>query len=168
MKRAERSLQIDENLDFQRREWRWQRVGWVALALFVIAAAAGVFGGGPLSQASAGAPDGALHVEYERFVRRGAAQQVRIRARAAGATAAQPLALDVSRAYYEDMRIQRVQPEPESVDIGPAHVTLRFKRAGEGDLTILIDAEPRRAGRFSADIRSAGGGAVTFRQFSYF
>jgi hypothetical protein len=168
MKRAGRSLEIDEDLDFQRREWRLQRAGWWVLVVFVVAAAAGMFGGGPLSHASAAAPDGTLHVEYARFVRRGAAHQLRIRARTAAANAPQPLALSVSRAYYEDIRIERVQPEPHGVDVGPDTVTLRFAGVAGGDITVLIDAEPRRAGRLSAVIRAASGGAVTIRQFSYF
>jgi hypothetical protein len=33
-----REIEIDEDLDFQRRYWRVQRVGWALLALFLVAA----------------------------------------------------------------------------------------------------------------------------------
>jgi len=39
-------LEVAENLAFQRRAWKVQRAGWVAMALLVGAALAGLFGGG--------------------------------------------------------------------------------------------------------------------------
>jgi hypothetical protein len=45
-------FQIDEDLNFQRREWKIQRAGWVTMALVIIAALLGVFGAGPLSSAT--------------------------------------------------------------------------------------------------------------------
>src|SRR5690606_12604880 len=70
---------IDEHMDFQHREWRWQRVGRVALGLLVFGACLGLVGGaGPLNRTAAGAADGSLLVEYDRFVRVGAVTTVRL------------------------------------------------------------------------------------------
>jgi uncharacterized membrane protein YcaP (DUF421 family) len=45
---AERAgLQIDQDLEFQRREWRLQHVAWWGLTAFVVAGLAGLFGVGP-------------------------------------------------------------------------------------------------------------------------
>lgn len=60
-------LQIDEDLAFQRRSWRWQRAGWLGFVALIVAGLLGVFGAGPLSRAeSSGA---GLRIEYDRFAR---------------------------------------------------------------------------------------------------
>lgn len=46
-------LEIEEDLDFQRRMWRLQQIGWALLVLVVVAALLGLFGKGPLSRAVA-------------------------------------------------------------------------------------------------------------------
>src|SRR5690606_40519760 len=53
----------------QRFEWRVERIAWVLAALLFALALLGVFGGGPLSRASAGSSDQTVQVDYERFVR---------------------------------------------------------------------------------------------------
>jgi len=62
-----RDLEISEDLAFQRRSWRMQRVGWAMMAILLAAGLAGVFGVGPASSASAVQED--LKVSYERFPR---------------------------------------------------------------------------------------------------
>src|SRR5919106_6001727 len=62
----EESLQIDQDLAYQQREWLVERVGWIVMLLLIVAAAAGIFGNGVLSRASVS--DGKqLRIEYERF-----------------------------------------------------------------------------------------------------
>ena len=54
-------LQIKEDLERQVRAWKWERVGWAAIAAFVAAALAGLIGPGPLS--STVAPGGSAPLE---------------------------------------------------------------------------------------------------------
>ena len=162
-----RSLQIDEDLAFQRREWQVQRIAWWVLTAFVVAALLGLFGGGPLSRTAAVDATGALRVEYERFLRVGTHQRLVIRARVAK-PGDQPLRLQIDRGYFDAMKVERVQPEPDSMDIGPGEVTFQFGPAAPGEIAILIDAEPRHAGRQQTLIRAGTGSAVAIRQFIYF
>lgn len=134
--------------------------------MFVLAALLGLFGGGPLSHTATADPGGALRVEYERFLRVGAPHRLVIRAQPTKG-GGQPLRLQIDRAYVDAMTIERVQPEPESMEFGPAEVTLQFGAAA-GEIAILIDAEPRHAGREHARIRASNGGTVAIRQFIYF
>jgi len=62
-------LQINEDMEFQRRSWIVQRVGWLVFALVILLAALGLFGDGILSDAKAGQEEGALWLEYPRFKR---------------------------------------------------------------------------------------------------
>ena len=79
-----------------------------------------------------------------------------------------PLRLQIDRGYFDAMKVERVQPEPDAMDIGPDEVTFQFGSAAAGEIAILIDAEPRHAGRQQTFIRAGTGGAVAIRQFVYF
>ena len=159
------SLQLHEDLGFQRREWRAQRLGSWALTLFVVAAAAGLFGSGPLSRVRATTPDGSLSVEYERFVRRGAGLRLVVH-HDAPASGAVELRLD--RAYVDGLRIERVTPEPETIDVGATDVVFTFSTSSATALAIIIDAEPLHAGRLSAQVRTSAGQPLQLSQLVYF
>src|SRR5688572_7914845 len=60
-------LQLEEELPMHERSWVIQRVGWVLIILFVLAAAAGLFGDGILSKKKS--TSGNATAEYERFAR---------------------------------------------------------------------------------------------------
>jgi hypothetical protein len=159
-----KALQLDEHLDFQRREWRVQRVGWFALAAFVVAALTGVFGSGPLSRAVASAPG--LSVDYDRFIRADVRSRLTIElARPESATAAQ---LSISRSYFDAIDITRMFPEPSTVEVRGGEAILSFERPAPGTLPMTVELEfkARRMGRRTATLRS-GGGAVAFTQLAY-
>lgn len=86
---------IEEEMPFQRRAWRVERIGWAVMALFVLAALLGATGrGGPLAQAEATTPDGALRIRYERIQRFNAPSTLHIEARRAPADGVLELRLD--------------------------------------------------------------------------
>jgi hypothetical protein len=159
-------LQINQDLEFQRREWRVQHVGWWVLTSFVVAAAAGLFGNGPVSHARVGDPT-RLSVEYDRFTRLGA--HTRLVVQGALPVTDGPVELSLDRTYFESFRVVRITPEPQGIAIGEQSVTLRFDRepARAGGYTIILDVEPLRAGRRNARI-NASGSALSWRQFTYF
>ena len=161
-------LQINEDLAFQRREWQAQHIGWIALCAFVATALAGVFGGGPLSHARAGEPGSALWVEYQRFVRRGAADRMTIHL----GPAAEPrreLELRMSREYFDDMRIEHIHPEPGATEVGTSEVVFRFSgESGERTTSVVFDLEPLSAGRRRLTLAASGAAPLTLSQFVYF
>ena len=57
-------LQINEDIEFQKKEWNWARLGWVLMLIIALAGLLGLFGQGPLSKSTARA--GGIEVEYER------------------------------------------------------------------------------------------------------
>lgn len=63
------AIAVGEDLNFQRRWWRFEREIWVAFALILVADMLGVFGRGYLSKAELHAPDKTLDVKYERVER---------------------------------------------------------------------------------------------------
>lgn len=69
---ASRTHPVLEDMARQRRAWRFERIGWVGLLVLIALTLAGLFSKGPLSQVNAHTADGALRVQYERFSRNGA------------------------------------------------------------------------------------------------
>jgi hypothetical protein len=62
-------LEINEDPDFELKDWTAQCAGWVFMGLIVFAAILGLLGGrGPLSQASAGTDDNSFRLDYSRFI----------------------------------------------------------------------------------------------------
>jgi hypothetical protein len=161
--RTGQGLQIDQDLAFQRREWRGQRLGWWLLSAFVVAAALGLFGSGVLSRAHARAPDHRLAVDYERFIRVGAPTRLAIRA--AGSDRVE---LRVDRAWFESLAVQRITPEPAHLAIAGDTVYLTFTTGAQGECTVLLDVEPLHAGRYRTTVQVGGAQAVTLTQLAYF
>ena len=164
MTKKARTLDIDEDLAFQKKEWFFQRIGMALLVLFVVAALLGFTGvGGPLSRGEAGEPGGAVHVEYERFVRRGGLSTLKLRLR----TAPGDVRFWVSAPYFEHVRINSVAPTPELVAVETdRHVYLI--RSGSPDVIITLKVEHESAGTLDAEVGLVGGPSVRFSQLAMF
>jgi hypothetical protein len=156
-------------LAHQRRVWRVQRVAWALMALLVLAALLGLTGSGPLSRRSVTSADGAVRVEYERFLRRGATTTLRIHARPNEREAA-GLAVWVVRSYLEDVTIQGVQPPPERVQASHDRVTWSFQLSAQdpgAPTTVTIHLVPEAIGRLRAVVGPDARPGLEFSQWVY-
>ena len=165
MSKKARTLEIDEDLGFQRREWLFQRIGVAILFVFIVGAALGFTGmGGPMSHAEAGERGGPLHVEYERFVRRGAPATMKLNLHSDPPGFIQ---FWVSAPYLQDVLIQSVAPVPQTVTVeGVRHVyTIR---AASPDVTVKVHMEHQTFGSLEGEVGIVGGPTVSFRQLSLF
>jgi hypothetical protein len=154
---------------FQRSVWRLQRVAWALLALAVLAALLGLTGSGPLSRRSVTSPDGAVRVEYERFLRRGAPTTLRIDAGPTRREGAE-LAVWVARSYLADVRIQGIQPPPAAVQAGHDRVIWRFEVISQDSgapMTVTIELVPRAIGRMRAAVGLDAMAGLGFSQWVY-
>ena len=60
---------VGEDLDFQRKWWRFENAAWVVFTLIIVLDLAGLFGRGPIAKAERHSADGAMDVKYERIER---------------------------------------------------------------------------------------------------
>jgi hypothetical protein len=124
-------IDIDQDIKYQWREWHIHRIGWAVFALILLAALAGLFGQGPLSHASTGEPGSALVLGYQRFDRYKAPTSLDV---TVGAGVAQEgnVRLALNHDFLDRVAIQRIIPEPESVETGPDAITYVFAVAASG------------------------------------
>ena len=159
-------LEVPQDLRFQRRAWTFQRIGWGLMALVLLAGAAGVWGKGPLAQATAVSRDGSFSVDYARFARHQAPEAIRV-VLTAGA-AGQEARISVDTDYADGMQVEEVYPEPESVEAGPDDVTYTFALSEEGSAaTIVFSVLYDDIGRNGGEITLEGHPPVKLSQFIY-
>ncbi len=164
MSRSARTLEVEEDLQFQKKEWFYQRIGMAGLAVFLVAALLGFTGmGGAFSRGDAGDRGGALHVEYERYVRRGGLATLTLHLR----TAPGDVRFWVSAPYFEHVRVDSVAPTPELVSVETdRHVYLI--RSGSSDITVTLKVEHESAGTLDGEVGLVGGPSVRFSQLAMF
>jgi len=161
------NLEINQALDFQRRRQLVERVGWIAMALVVLAALVGLFGPGLLSAARAGETDGPLWMEYNRFARLQAPQTLRAHL---GPDAAKngEARVWLDREYLQSVQVQQVTPQPALVVAGPDRLTYVFEVDGtEQPTAVTFNVLPDSFGPLRGRVGLEGGGSFGFTQFVY-
>ena len=161
-----RDLDLHEDERFQRRTWRVQRIGWVAMALFVLAALLGIFANGPVSRAMVRDPAAGVTVEYDRFLRLGSPTTLRVRFEP-GAVRDGQVALRLATLYTEAIGLEWIRPRPERSVAGPDGLVLLFSAAEEGRGAIELSINPREPGFAHGEIALLDRGTLRFRQFVY-
>ena len=60
---------VGEDLEFQRKWWRFENAAWIVFTLIIVLDLSGLFGRGPLAKTQLQAVDGTIDVKYERIER---------------------------------------------------------------------------------------------------
>lgn len=123
-------LQLDSDMRWQRREWRWQRVTTVVLVLLLAAAVFGAFGDGPLSEPTVTRGD--LTVVHERFSRGEHTQRLEVAVDGKHSRDQDEVVVVVSDDFLAAARLTRVTPEPSRVVTRPHDVAFHFPIEGPG------------------------------------
>jgi hypothetical protein len=155
---------VDEDLAFQLKDWRVQRAGWAVLTLILAAGLSGLFGPGPLSNATAS--DGyALHVQYERFVRHGGQTNLTVRLASADPG---PLQVTIGREYLSAFHVRQILPAPVRVQAGDSDLVYTFEGPRQsGPVELKFFLQPESLGSHAGNLSAGPGPAVTLRQFTY-
>lgn len=162
---AETELDIDQDLEFQRRDWTFERIGWIGILVLVVAALAGLFGQGPLSDTQRVTPDNSLRVEYDRFERRGAESKLTIFVRRDSA-AGSAVSLWINDAFLKGIRLEQIDPQPvRQVSVGDRTL---FDIAVAGDSARLTFAfRPTEIGSRRLELGIMGREPLSLSQFVY-
>lgn len=155
-------IEVASDLDFQKREWRLQRVGWLGLLLLVLGGAGGAFGRGPLASAEAKAADNSFQLRYHKLVRHLAPEHLEIKIN-------QPvddtIGLWFDAEFLSRVNVEDMVPEPIATSTGQGRVTYYFAVKAGGQ--ILVEYEPDRIGAQSGSLGVENGASLRIRQFVY-
>lgn len=149
---------------FLRAETIFERVGWVFIALMVVAAMLGLFGKGYLSEAAL--KNEHFHMKYERFLHFGDLTSLEIEVMPEKGESG-VVAIAFSNAYMHRFRIERIQPDPESSAHGD-QILFWFTATGTGEpVKVQFRMEPQKIGALEGKIFVNGEDGYVFRQFVY-
>jgi hypothetical protein len=158
-------IEVDQDLDFQRKDWRFERIGWGAMLLIGIAAVGGVFGHGPLSNATASADDGSLRIEYQRFERHGAASELTVFLRR-GASTDSSVLLWIGDEFLRSVHLEQIVPMPErQTSLGDRTL---YEVAMRSDTSrVSFHVTPQTIGARTLELGIAGRATLSRPQFVY-
>jgi len=160
-----KGIELSQDLGFQERDWAVQHVGWLLIALVIIAALAGVWGSGPLSDGVATSADGAIRIEYARFARMNAPTQMRIHFTARRVEDGE-VRLWLDRSYLAEFLPKTIVPSPRTVEVGTDRLTYVFDAERMQAGGVVFQMEPQTVGRV-AGRAGIGEADVGFRHFVY-
>ena len=158
-------LEIDQDLDLQRREWRVEKIAWTCFGLVLLAGLLGLLGSGPLADDVAGEEGSGLWVEYPRLARHFAPERMRVHV---ARTGARETRVWIDREYHEALEIERITPEPDGVEDLPDRVVYSFRPVdGAGALAVELRFEFTGVGWVRAQLGAVDGASVTFHHLVY-
>jgi hypothetical protein len=157
------SLELEEDRDFERHERFIRRTGTWLLCAVLMAAAAGLFGSGPLSNAEAHSRDGVLAARFERFTRNRATTTLYLMLQ----SDSRAVQLGLNATFAERIKIEQITPQPTDISTSGARHIYEFT-ATEPDsvMRVVLKYQPETLGWLSAVITSAKS-QLRFRQFVY-
>ena len=131
---------VGENLDFQRKWWRFERLVWSFFGLLLICDVTGLFGRGWLAKAQASDSTKTLLLDYERIERASTPSIMTIRFNPSAIKNGK-IQLFVSEDLIRPLGAQRISPQPELSTIGNGGITYTFA-ATQTPATAEIQLEP--------------------------
>jgi len=105
------NLEIEQDIAFQYRHWRRERLGWMVMALILVAGLSGVFGHHPLAKATSRTADGQLSIDYDRYARFDSSAEIVVTVKPEGQRDG-PTRLWFDAAYLDSLRVIAVSPLP--------------------------------------------------------
>lgn len=159
-------LEIAEDMDFERRDWTVERVGWVVMLLLAVAALLGLLGPGPLTRMTVGERGGPLTVEYYRFER--VENPSTLKVNLVPPAEEDELKLWVDRTYAEAITFEQITPEPAEMELSADRLVLTFELGETGKETaIMLHLRHQEFGSMQGRIGIVDGPEVSFKQFVY-
>lgn len=156
--RVDGAVAVGEDLDFQRRWWRFEKGIWIFFVLILLADLSGLLGRGPLANAEKQTGDGTLRIKYERVLRENTSSILTVLPEGT-ALAGGKLHLFVSDSIVKQLGAQRIIPQPLTSTVGNGGVTYDFPAAGT-PVTVQFELKPSFIGTHTFTIATPGGESV--------
>lgn len=156
---------INQDLEFSRREWRVERVGWVIMALLVLAGVLGLLGRGPLTEQVARDANHLASVEYYSIDHAEAPSELRVHIEP-GVVSATQMWLTLNSAYLKRIEIESIEPQPAAQQLTGDGVAFVFYLTEPGQpVDLSVQYHFVEYGWATGQIDIEGGPQLTFSQF---
>ena len=161
--RLSAALERDQRESVLRGEWRFERLGWAALALVLLCGVVGVFGDGAVAAASSRSADGAATLRHDRIIRRDAPSMMALHL-AAAPSADSVVVVSLTEDYVAAVDVERVVPEPLLVRASSGRVEYHLLRLEPSrPMVVRFAMRANATGLYHAAL-GVGGRMLTFRQ----
>jgi hypothetical protein len=155
------AVAVGEDLDFQRKWWRFEDAVWCFFLAVLICDLLGLFGRGWLAKAQRSTPDGALTLHYER-VERASTPSIMTMDLGSQAVHNGRVQLFVSDSVVKPLGAQRVSPQPQISTIGDGGIMYTFP-ATHAPMSVQINLQPSFPGVHPFHIQLMGSPAIDAR-----
>ncbi len=145
---------VGEDLEFQRKWWRFEKLVWFVFLIIVLLDIAGVFGRGPVAKAHARTRGGTMMVDYERIERFSTPSLITIHF-APSAVENGKIQLWVSDTVVNELGNQRIIPQPTSSIIGNGGILYSFQSTPLPN-SVAFALQPEKPGMFQLKLRIPG------------
>jgi hypothetical protein len=164
---AAQKLDVDFDQELARWNWRAERIGWCVWIAVLCGALLGFLGDGPFTGARATSPGQALSLDYQRFVHRHDAQELKFTVRPTE-TSAPTVALTLPATFLDAVQIDRIVPIPLGNSASPEEGTFVFERPSSKAATqIVFHVQYDAFGKIEGSARVPGDEPVRFVQTVY-
>ncbi len=149
---------VGEDLEFQRKWWKFEKAIWIFFGLLVLLDLAGLFGRGPLANAHKQTADGAMTIKYE-WVERFSTPSILTVHFSPDAVRNGQIRLWVSESVVKTLGNQRIIPQPTTSLTGDGGVLYIFPSSSKPD-SVEFALQPAEIGRSRFELRLIGDGTV--------
>jgi hypothetical protein len=156
-------VEVGEDLDFQRRWWRFENVVWVLFTLIIVLDLCGLFGRGPIARAERRSADGTMNIRYERIERTETPSILSI-GFGQSAIVGGKVRLYVSESMVQGLGTQRIIPAPLETQVGDGGLTYTFP-ATRAPASVDFALQPSGPGIYDFTLRAAGGQPIQAKVF---
>lgn len=145
---------VGEDLDFQRKWWKFERAIWILFLIILLCDVLGLFGRGWLAKAKRSTADQALTLDYERIER---ASTPSIMTLHFGPSCVRDgrIQVFVSQNVISRLGAQRISPQPETSTLTQGGITYTFPSA-LSPTTMEIQLQPSFPGTQHIRVQVAG------------
>lgn len=158
-------LEIRVDKKWQQRKWKVERIGWLLMLILVIAGLLGLLGGpGVFSNTTIDDED--VTIRYNRFVH--LLEETSLQVHATPVEGEDTIRVWISTKFLEDMRLEGIVPEPESVEVTSDQLRFSFRLGTPSEeVAITFYLNPTQPGSKSGQIGVDGGSSVELSLFVY-
>jgi hypothetical protein len=159
--KVNKEIAVGEDVEFQRRWWKFEKVVRVVFIVLVVLDLAGVFGRGPVAKANLATEDGAMTVTYERIERTGTPSVLTVKF---GEAAIQnsKVHLWTSEDLVTGLGNKQIAPQPATSVVGDGGLHYTFPASAK-PAEAVFSLQPSSPGLYNLTLRVDGSRDLHFK-----